>query len=1328
MSWHIQGACPSVGADPGTLLPHSTHKTRACLAPGDYEFLAFDRHEDGWEGGAFDVYLEGASTPLVPQTEVRGASAWVRFTVPRVAGQYLVQLPASAPRGTAIAARAATGPPRRLVRTTEAAPGDPRPDPEEWLLPGGAAWETLAVTAPGAASLAGATLTVIAREASGDRLVMAHRFGAARASYEVPLARDCGPLTELAFVDASRCYHGAGHPCPLTCRGGFAGDPVATCGPGGAWAVAGACRAAVASYVMGSNREGQLGLEGRSDAAAPYPLVAPGDRPITALAFGHRHSAFEAGGDWYVMGAHADGQLGRATPGARYTTPPVPLAAPGGARVTAVAMGRAHTAFLAGGRCYVMGANAFGELGLGHRERVDAPRRLVPPNGAPVTALALGAYHSAFRAGDEWYVVGRNDRGQLGLGHFELSEATPRRVRAPNGAPISAMALGGDHTAFVAGGQCFVMGANADGQLGLGHRRDRPEPQHLRIAGAEVDAAALGGAHSAYRAAAAGRWYVAGRNDRGQLGLGHAVGQVLPQPLPAVGGGAVQQVALGHAHTAVLTAGQCYVMGANGHGQLGLGHRTDQTTPQPLPPPNGKRVSLVALGGEHSGFLADQTLSATPTPTPTPTPTRNPSPTATATATPVPTGTPSPTPSPSARATPSPSASPTPTPAATPSPSATGTPTRTATRTATPVPTASASPTPTAPSTQSATSTTLPSATPSATATRTLPTCRKGAPGSTAGGFGIQSTGEACVADFSLGPGPSAMQSKSVIVRVIEATGHVALRLDSGCRTAGGGCPFCDACTRQYTEADAGRSETLPLGSTSNVRLVLLFAPGPATAAAPARSAPAAAGGFSMDVALVSAASPLCTVLLALAVLLGLPGCVGVAWWHARRKAAHPLSYGAWAKRERRRPRWLPQMLCMHPRWASPWVQAGLVAGLYLVAAGAVSYFVLEGMRDADASAAGPLVTGLCLAGVRALLLLGFGARALRDDRAHECPVCREPSSRWRFIGTYHPEGNARAAPGEPAVVAKGHTRCMRCVACSQPVVLDRWMEGPPERLYHLPCWEAHCTTVCLSPALAGGWCRDPAVTDLERVHLLAAAIRWGNEESITAVLAACPELRSHQLPGVPSARHFAAAAGRAATLRALLDGTEGCLEEYSPAEGGRYSLHIGRLRPAQNDTYVRQDPLRYNGRAVYVGHTHGLYLYYYEASPGRGRAEHEEGWCLSGHLGSGAPTFRICLDAPPVPPLSDEDEPPPTLKKAMSAMWGSFSKTLTKTSSFKKARSKKSSTDSAFESLGPDFTAETVTPSPLPDEFELNLPDSAEAPQVVSVFVSGQVLSFFSF
>ena len=58
------------------------------------------------------------------------------------------------------------------------------------------------------------------------------------------------------------------------------------------------------------------------------------------------------------------------------------------------------------------------------------------------------------------------------------------------------------------------------------------------------------------------------------------------------------------------------------------------------------------------------------------------------------------------------------------------------------------------------------------------------------------------------------------------------------------------------------------------------------------------------------------------------------------------------------------------------------------------------------------------------------------------------------------------------------------------------------------------------------------------------------------------------------------------------------------------------------------QDPLTYNGDPVYVGHTHGLYLYHYKRQH-LGPGEHESGWCLSDYLGSGAPKSRFNLTLP---------------------------------------------------------------------------------------------------
>ena len=62
-----------------------------------------------------------------------------------------------------------------------------------------------------------------------------------------------------------------------------------------------------------------------------------------------------------------------------------------------------------------------------------------------------------------------------------------------------------------------------------------------------------------------------------------------------------------------------------------------------------------------------------------------------------------------------------------------------------------------------------------------------------------------------------------------------------------------------------------------------------------------------------------------------------------------------------------------------------------------------------------------------------------------------------------------------------------------------------------------------------------------------------------------------------------------------------------------------------RNDVYVRQALWSYNGEAVYVGHSRGLYLYYYEPFP-EDAERYEAGWCLSAYLGSGAPPFRLAL------------------------------------------------------------------------------------------------------
>ena len=57
-------------------------------------------------------------------------------------------------------------------------------------------------------------------------------------------------------------------------------------------------------------------------------------------------------------------------------------------------------------------------------------------------------------AGVDWFVMGSNLHGQLGLGSDDGRPyrcTTPQRLSAPNGKPITAVALGDYHSMFIAG-------------------------------------------------------------------------------------------------------------------------------------------------------------------------------------------------------------------------------------------------------------------------------------------------------------------------------------------------------------------------------------------------------------------------------------------------------------------------------------------------------------------------------------------------------------------------------------------------------------------------------------------------------------------------------------------------------------------------------------------------------------------------------------------------------------------------------------------------------------------------------------------------------------
>ncbi|MFP2900916.1 RCC1 domain-containing protein [Corallococcus sp. 4LFB] len=126
-----------------------------------------------------------------------------------------------------------------------------------------------------------------------------------------------------------------------------------------------------------------------------------------------------------------------------------------GEKAVQLATGLGHTcALLSTGRVRCWGANASGQLGLGHTRAIgdDEPIASVGTvdlGGARALRITAGDRHTcALLTSGHVRCWGDNTHGQLGLGHTDTlgDDEPPPTTDVPVGAPVQDLAAGGDHT------------------------------------------------------------------------------------------------------------------------------------------------------------------------------------------------------------------------------------------------------------------------------------------------------------------------------------------------------------------------------------------------------------------------------------------------------------------------------------------------------------------------------------------------------------------------------------------------------------------------------------------------------------------------------------------------------------------------------------------------------------------------------------------------------------------------------------------------------------------------------------------------------------------
>ncbi|XP_059624482.1 ultraviolet-B receptor UVR8 isoform X2 [Cornus florida] len=220
-----------------------------------------------------------------------------------------------------------------------------------------------------------------------------------------------------------------------------------------------------------------------------------------------------------------------------------------------------------------------------------------------VLLISAGASHSlALLSGNVVCSWGRGEDGQLGHGDAE-DRFSPTHLSALDGHEIVSVTCGADHTTAYSEShmQAYSWGWGDFGRLGHGNSSDLFTPQPIKaLQGLRIKQIACGDSHC-LAVTMEGEVQSWGRNQNGQLGLGTTEDSLVPQRIAAFQGVSVKMVAAGAEHTAAVTEdGELYGWGWGRYGNLGLGDRNDRLIPQKVSGVNGETMVLVACGWRHT--------------------------------------------------------------------------------------------------------------------------------------------------------------------------------------------------------------------------------------------------------------------------------------------------------------------------------------------------------------------------------------------------------------------------------------------------------------------------------------------------------------------------------------------------------------------------------------------------------------------------------------------------------------------------------------------------------------------------------------------------------
>ncbi|XP_023982445.1 E3 ISG15--protein ligase HERC5 isoform X3 [Physeter macrocephalus] len=234
-----------------------------------------------------------------------------------------------------------------------------------------------------------------------------------------------------------------------------------------------------------------------------------------------------------------------------------------------------------------------------------------------IIQITCGDYHSlALSKGGVLFAWGQNLDGQLGVGRTFASVPTPQIVEHLLGVPLVQISAGEAHSmALSMSGNIYSWGRNDCGQLGLGHTDNKDSPSLIEVLdNQKVEFLACGGSHTALLTKG-GLVFTFGAGKYGQLGHNSTQNELRPCLVTGLAGNSVTQIACGRQHTLayVPDLGKVFSFGSGKEGQLGNGGTHDQLIPRPMKLPSNEELTfesrtsekelIMIAGGDQSILL-----------------------------------------------------------------------------------------------------------------------------------------------------------------------------------------------------------------------------------------------------------------------------------------------------------------------------------------------------------------------------------------------------------------------------------------------------------------------------------------------------------------------------------------------------------------------------------------------------------------------------------------------------------------------------------------------------------------------------------------------------